>query len=333
MGIRGYTGEELLRILLRHPKVDLCCLQARVEKPTPLAELLPRFSHETERVCADYAPEVMARGCDVVFLALPHTISMTVASKILKKGKKVVDLSADFRLKDTTLYKRYYATNHTAAELLKKSVYGLPELYREKIKKAVLVANPGCYPTGVLLGAYPLLKKDWTESSFVADAKSGVTGAGRSTQEAFQFAEVNESFRAYKVAGHQHVPEMEEVLRETLRKKIDVIFTPHLVPINRGILSTLYFRLTRSISTQQLSDLYRETYKKEPFVRVLSEGKLPEVKHVLYTNFCDIAVRVDSERRTAIGVIAIDNLVKGAAGQAVQNMNLLSGFKETEGLL
>ena len=333
MGVRGYTGEELLKILLHHPKVKLCCVQARVDKPTPLSEVLPRFAHETNLAVADYSPEVMARGCDVVFLALPHTVSMTVASKILKKGKKVIDLSADFRLKDTDLYKKYYAADHAAKGDLQGAVYGLPELYREKIKKAKLIANPGCYPTGILLGAYPILKKGWTERSFVADAKSGVTGAGRSTSEAFQFAEVNESFKAYKVTEHQHVPEMEEVLADTVQKKIEVVFTPHLVPINRGILSTLYFRLNRPVSTQQAINLYKESYKKEPFVRVLSDGKLPEVKHVLYTNFCDIAVRVDSERKTAILVTVIDNLVKGAAGQAVQNMNLLAGFPETEGLL
>lgn len=333
MGVRGYTGEELLKILLHHPKVTVCCLQARVEKPTPVATLLPQFAHESDLACADYAPEVMARGCDVVFLALPHTVSMSAASKILKKGKKVIDLSADFRLKDTALYKRYYAKEHSAAELLKESVYGLPELYREKIKKAKLIANPGCYPTGVLLGAYPILKKGWAGGSFVADAKSGVTGAGRSGETAFQSAEVNENFRAYKVTEHQHVPEMEQVLKESLRKKTNVIFTPHLLPINRGILATLYFRLTRPVSADALFNLYREFYKKEPFVRVLSDGKLPEIKHVVHTNFCDIAVRVDSERKAAVIVTVIDNLVKGAAGQAVQNMNLTSGFKETEGLL
>lgn len=333
MGVRGYTGEELLKILLHHPRVKICCVQARVEKPTPLSEVLPRFSHETDLVLADYPPDVMARGCDVVFLALPHTVSMSVASIILKKGKKVVDLSADFRLKDTALYKRYYAKDHSASEFLKGAVYGLPELYREKIKMTKLIANPGCYPTGILLGAYPILKKGSAESSFIADAKSGVTGAGRSMSEAFQFAEVNESFKAYKVAEHQHVPEMEEVLAETLHKKVSVVFTPHLVPINRGILSTLYFRLKKSVSNRDLTTLYREFYKKEPFVRVLSEGKLPEVKHVLYTNFCDVAVKVDSERKSIIVVTVIDNLVKGAAGQAVQNMNLMAGFRETEGLL
>ena len=333
MGVRGYTGEELLKILLHHPKVKLCCVQARVDKPTPLSEVLPRFTHETDLAVADYSPEVMARGCDVVFLALPHTVSMTVGPKILKKGKKVIDLSADFRLKDTSLYKKYYAADHVAVGPLKEAVYGLPEFYRDEIKKAKLVANPGCYPTGILLGAYPLLKRGGVESSFIADAKSGVTGAGRSAEAAFQFAEVNENFRAYKVAEHQHVPEMEEVLKNTLRKKIEVVFTPHLVPINRGILATLYFRLSRSASTHELVRLYKESYKKEPFVRVLPEGKLPEVKHVLHTNFCDIAVKVDSERKTVIVVTAIDNLMKGASGQAVQNMNLMEGFDETEGLL
>lgn len=333
MGVRGYAGEELLKILLHHPKVRICCVQARVEKPAPLSEVLPRFSNQTDLVCADYPPEVMARGCDVVFLALPHTVSMTVAPKILKKSKKVIDLSADFRLKDKFLYKRYYSAEHKSGEFLKQSVYGLPELYREKIRKAKLVANPGCYPTGILLGSFPLLRKGWAENSFVADAKSGVTGAGRSASDSLQFAEVNENFRAYKVGEHQHVPEMEEVLKETLKTKVEVIFTPHLVPMNRGILSTLYFRLKRSLSTKELTHLYQDAYREEPFVRVLVDGRLPEIKHVLHTNFCDIAAKVDSERKTAIVVTALDNLVKGAAGQAVQNMNLLENVGETEGLL
>ena len=299
----------------------------------PLGEILPRFAHEKDLVCANYTPEVIAKGCDIVFLALHHTVSMTVAPKILKKSKKVIDLSADFRLKDAAVYKQHYLVDHEAEELLSKSVYGLPELYRDKIKKADLIANPGCYPTGILLGAVPLLKKGWVEPFFIADAKSGVTGAGRSTAEALQFSEVNESFKAYKVGSHQHVPEMEEVLKDSVRRKIDVVFTPHLVPINRGILSTLYFRLKKTVSTQELVKEYQESYRKEPFVRVMPDGKLPEIKHVLHTNFCDIAVKVDGARKTAIVITAIDNLTKGAAGQAVQNMNLLAGFPETDGLL
>ena len=333
MGVRGYTGEELLRILLNHPKVKICCLQARVEKPEPLSKMLPRFSKQADLACADFSPEVMAKGCDAVFLALPHTVSQEVAPKILKRGKKVIDLSADFRLKDTAVYAQVYKAKHSATDLLKQAVYGLPELYRERIKKTNLVANPGCYPTGVLLGAFPILKKGWVqESFFIADSKSGVTGAGRSQEAALQFTEVNESFRAYRVGEHQHVPEMEQVLEETLKKKVQVVFTPHLVPINRGLLSTLYFHLNRAVSTKDLVSLYREVYRKEPFVRVLPEGSFPEVKHLLYTNFCDIGVKVDSKRKTAIVVTAIDNLTKGASGQAVQNFNLMAGFEETAGL-
>jgi len=332
MGVRGYTGEELLKILLRHPEVKVCCLQARVEKPELLSKLLPRFSKQTDLVCADYTPEVMAKGCDVVFLALPHTVSMEAAPKILKRGKRVIDLSADFRLKDIRLYARYYRMEHKAQALLKEAVYGLPEVYRDRIKKAHLVANPGCYPTGVLLGALPLLKKGWVQDSlFVADAKSGVTGAGRSADESLQFTEVNESFKAYRVGEHQHVPEMEQVLEESLRKKVQVVFTPHLVPINRGILSTLYFQLKRSVSTGDLVSLYQESYAKEPFVRVLPEKRFPEVKQVVQTNFCDIGVAVDAQRKSAIVVTALDNLIKGAGGQAVQNLNLLAGFGETVG--
>ena len=333
MGIRGYAGEELLRILLRHPKVKLTCLQARTEKPQPLSKVLPRFSKRADLVCADYTPQVMARGCDIVFLALPHTVSMEVAPKILKEGKRVIDLSADFRLKDPETYRRHYRKDHQAKEWLAKAVYGLPEFYREKIRKASLVANPGCYPTGVLIGAYPLLKGNASAGfSFIADAKSGVTGAGRSEDPGLRFAEVNENLKAYRVAEHQHVPEMEQVLSQTLRKKTSVVFTPHLVPMNRGILSTLYFALKRKVTTGELISLYEKSYGKEPFVRVLPEGKLPEIQYVLQTNFCDVGVKVDSERKVAIVVTAIDNLTKGAGGQAVQSMNLLAGFDETLGL-
>ena len=322
-----------MKILLRHAKVKISQLQARVEQPEPLSKILPRFSKQVDLACADYSPEVMAKGSDVVFLALPHTVSMGVAPRILKKGKKVIDLSADFRLEDAAIYSKYYRTKHKATDLLKQAVYGLPEVYRERIKKAILVANPGCYPTGVLIGALPLLQKGWSEDLvFVADAKSGVTGAGRSGDESLQFTEVNESFKAYRVGIHQHVPEMEQVLKETLHKKVQVVFTPHLVPMNRGILSTLYFRLKKPVSTAEAISLYESSYLKEPFVRVLPEGKFPEVKHVLYTNFCDIGVKVDSERKIAIVVTAIDNLTKGACGQAVQNMNLMVGFDEALGL-
>ena len=333
MGIRGYTGEELLRILLQHPKVKICSLQARVEKPEPLSKILPRFSKTADLACADYSPEIVAKGCDIVFLALPHTVSMETAPRILKKGKKVIDLSADFRIKDISVYSKYYRSEHKAADDLKQAVYGLPEVYREKIKKAKLIANPGCYPTGILIGALPILKKEWIEDAvFIADAKSGVTGAGRSGDKSLQFSEVNESFKAYRVGEHQHVPEMEQVLRETLHKKVQVVFTPHLVPTNRGILSTLYFQLKKTVSTAEVLSLYESSYRSEPFVRVLPQGEFPEVKHVLYTNFCDIGIQVDSERKTVIIVTALDNLTKGAGGQAVQNMNLMAGCDEALGL-
>ncbi|MBI4435849.1 MAG: N-acetyl-gamma-glutamyl-phosphate reductase [Candidatus Omnitrophica bacterium] len=334
MGVRGYTGEELLRLLLGHPDVEVCCVQSRVERPQKLSELLPAFAKKTDLVCKNHSPEEMAKGCDVVFLALPHTVSMGVAPRILAEGKKVIDLSADFRLKDTSVYERYYKTKHLHPGLLKNSVYGLPELYREKIKKSALVANPGCYPTSILLAAIPFLKRKKTSGAFfVADAKSGVTGAGRSSTGAFQFADVNESFKAYRVGEHQHVPEMEEILADALGEKMQVVFTPHLVPINRGILSTLYFPLSEKMTTGELVRVYSEFYRNESFVRVLPEGVFPEVKNVLYTNFCDVAVKVDEERNVAVVLSALDNLMKGASGQAVQNMNLLAGFTETKGLL
>ena len=331
MGVRGYTGEELLRLLLSHPDVEICCVQARVEKPEKLSELLPAFAKTSDLVCKDHSPEEMAKGCDIVFLALPHTVSMEVAPPILAAGKKVIDLSADFRLRDASVYERYYKTKHLHPELLQKSVYGLPEFYREKIRAASLVANPGCYPTSVLLAAAPLLQsKKAIGSFFVADAKSGVTGAGRGTAETMQGSE---NFKAYRVGEHQHVPEMEQVLGEKFDGKIREAFTPHLLPIQRGILSTLYFSLGEKLSTRALHDLYVDFYRKEPFVRILPEEVFPETKQTLYTNFCDIGVKSDEERGVAVVVSALDNLMKGAAGQAVQNMNLLAGFPETRGLL
>lgn len=334
MGVGGYTGQELVRLLVHHPKVKLCCLQARVESPKKFSELFPAFGKRIDLLCQNHTPEEMAKGCEVVFLALPHTVSMDVVPKILSAGKKVIDLSADYRLKEPAVYERYYKTKHLHPDLLGKSVYGLPELFKEKIRKAVLVANPGCYPTAVLLASFPLLKKKVIkEAFFVADAKSGVTGAGRGSSETMQFAEVNESFKAYRVGEHQHVPEMEEVLHDLLGEKMQVVFTPHLVPINRGLLSTLYFPLAQKRSTKDLLTLYQEFYRDSFFVRILPEGVLPEVKNVLYTNFCDISVKVDEERNVAVVVSALDNLMKGASGQAVQNLNLLSGFEETEGLL
>ncbi len=333
MGVGGYTGQELLRLLLHHPSVRICCLSARAEKPKPVGELFPAFAKRIDLVCEDHPPEVMAKGCDVVFLALPHTISMQRVAPILKAGKKVVDLSADFRLKEAGEYEAAYQTKHLHPEFLKDSVYGLPEFYREKIRNSTLVANPGCYPTAVLLAAAPLVKGGRGARFLIADAKSGVTGAGRKISGDLQFAEVNESFKAYKVGVHQHVPEMEEILKDLAGESVLLVFTPHLVPINRGLLATLYVNLSENLSASALIAKYRTFYEKEPFIRILPEGVFPEIKQVLYTNFCDIGIQVDAKRKTAIIVSALDNLVKGAAGQAIQNFNLLSGLGETEGLL
>jgi len=334
MGVGGYSGEELVRLLLKHPQVEMCCLQARVEKPTPLSKVLPSLGENNDFVCENYSPEAMAEGCDLVFLALPHTVSMEAASTVLKAGKKVIDLSADFRLKTAPLYEKAYKTKHLHPELLQEAVYGLPEFFREKIKKTRLVANPGCYPTAVLLGSLPLFReKKSREAFFIADAKSGFTGAGRKQVSEMRLSESGENFKAYRVAEHQHVPEMESILKEVLDLDVKLMFTPHLLPISRGILSTHYFCIPEKTSEEELRNTFQSFYQEEPFVRVLGAGELPEIKNVLHTNFCEIAVRVDPERKTAIVIVVIDNLMKGASGQAVQNFNLLFGFQETEGLL
>jgi N-acetyl-gamma-glutamyl-phosphate reductase len=250
----------------------------------------------------------------------------------LELGKRVIDLSADYRLRIKSEYEAWYGIRHTSPRLLTSSVYGLPELYRKDIKKSRLVANPGCYPTGAILGCSPLVKKGLVDlNEIIIDAKSGVSGAGRNPILPLHFSEANENFRAYKVNQHQHMPEINQELSKLAKVKVEVTFTPHLVPMNRGILSTIYFTLKGPLTTKDAIKIYREFYKDEPFVRVLDEGKYPETKDVYNTNYCDIGIKIDKMR--AIVITAIDNLWKGASSQAVQNMNIMKGFKETLGLV
>jgi N-acetyl-gamma-glutamyl-phosphate reductase len=257
---------------------------------------------------------------------------MQVAPAFLKAGKKVIDVSADYRLHDVKVYEKFYKVPHADTANLKDAVYGLPEINREKIKKAKLIANPGCFPTGAILGVLPGLKKGlFIPETVGIDAKSGVTGAGRKASKDLNFSEVNESFKAYKLFEHQHVPEMDQELSTAAGKPVSVIFVPHLLPLNRGILSTIYVGLNRKSSTEELVALYRDFYKSEPFINVLAGGALPEIKHVAHTNFCNIGLRFNENRQIAVIIAVIDNLVKGAAGQAVQNMNIMSGFEETAG--
>ena len=331
VGATGYAGEEVINILIRHKGVEITELSAIIDKEEPISSLLPVFKGKLDIICKKPDPEGMAKNVDLVFLGLPHTVSMKIAPVFLKAGKLVVDLSADYRL-DPKVYEKWYGVAHKDTINLTQAVYGLPELYRDSIKKARLLANPGCYPTSVILGIAPaLFEKAIDRSSIIADSKSGATGAGRKADIGLIFCEINENLKAYKVNEHQHKPEINTILSRVAGEDINIVFTPHLIPMNRGILSTIYLKLTRSMTTEAVVELYKKFYHGKPFVRVYDAGKLPQVRDVVGTNFCDIGVKVSGS--TLIVISCIDNLTKGAAGQAVQNMNLMCGFDETEGLM
>lgn len=333
VGATGYTGEELVRILASHPGVDVTYASGKEDRSIKLQDIFPYLKNRIDLECKTFSAEEAIAKCDLAFLSLPHTVSMLVAPLFIKSGKKVVDVSADYRLKDTAVYEKFYKTPHKDPGNLAKAVYGLPEIHRDKIKSAQLVANPGCYPTGAILGLWPGAKEGFFDlDSIQIDAKSGVTGAGRKADKSLNFSEVNESFKAYKLFEHQHVPEIDQELSNAIGKPVKVVFVPHLLPINRGILSTLYVKLKKAANTETLLDCYRAQYAREPFVKVYPGGTLPELKHVTHTNFCDIGLRVHEDKKLAVIVTAIDNLDKGAASQAIQNMNLMCGFPETEGL-
>ena len=331
VGATGYAGEELIDILLRHPDARIVNLSAKIDKPQNISEIFPKFKGRTALVCQQPDIKEIISKCDLVFLALPHTVSMEIVPELLSAGKKVIDLSADYRLKDTKIYAQFYQTKQKDKINLAKAIYGLPELYRVKIKNAQLIANPGCYPTAGILALAPLVALNLVDAgSIIIDAKSGVTGAGKKVVENFIFGEINEDFKAYKVNIHQHAPEINQELSKLAAKLINVIFVPHLLPLNRGILETIYVKKTKNKS-QNLISLYKKFYKKEPFVRILDEGAFPQVKNVVHTNFCDIGIKDSGD--TIIIIAAIDNLTKGASGQAVQNMNIMYKIPEYTALI
>ena len=332
VGATGYTGEELVRILVRHPHAELTYVSGKEDREVKIQDIFPYLKGKADLECKAFSEGEAIEKTDLIFLSLPHTVSMQVAPAFIRAKKKIVDVSADYRLKDEQLYEKFYKTQHRDLANLKHAVYGLPEINRERIREAELVANPGCYPTGATLGLLPGVKGGlFNLDTIHIDAKSGVTGAGRKADKALNFSEVNESFKAYKLFEHQHVPEMNQELSLAAKEDVSVVFVPHLLPINRGILSTIYVKLKKKMNTSELIAVYAKYYAKEPFVKVYPNGALPELKHVAHSNFCDIGLRVNEEKNLAVIVTAIDNLVKGAAGQAVQNMNIMSGFKETEG--
>jgi len=330
-GASGYTGGELVRWLVRHPEVRLVHLVAGQHKGQRMEQVFPHLRDVLPHVleAADWSK--LGQDSDVVFCALPHGAALEVVPEILRAGARVVDLGPDFRLRDPDQYARWYGRLHTAPDLLERAVYGLPELHRARLRESELVAVPGCYPTAAVLALEPLLRSGKTEGPVVIDAKSGVSGAGRSPSLGTHFSEVNENVRPYNVACHRHIPEMEQVLRDA-GHPVSVCFVPHLVPMTRGILATCYVRLQEPLAQEAAVDLYREAYDPEPFVRVLTDS-LPETKATYGSNFCDVTVRVDLERGVAVALGALDNLGKGAATQAIQCMNLMFGRPETEGLL
>ena len=322
IGASGYSGQELVRLLLRHSQIEIVQFTSRQYAGKPVSEIFPRFRGQVTATFIE--PDAGKISADVAFLALPHGVAAEFAVPLLKNGVKVIDLSADFRLKSAATYKEFYEHEHPAPALLAQAVYGLPEIYRDKIRTAQLVACPGCYPTSIILGITPALRKGMIQpSSIIVSSMSGVSGAGRKAVEDYLFCECNESARAYSVPKHRHLSEIEQELGAT------ITFVPHLIPLNRGIESTIIASLAGNL--ENVLAAYREFYKGEPFVRV-TDG-MPDIKNVSVTNFCDISVRVDARTNRLIISSAIDNLTKGAAGQAVQCLNLVCGYPETEGLL
>lgn len=331
-GASGYTGAELLRLLVGHPEVEICAVTSRQHEGLPINRVFPSLNGFCELVCEPLDVASIAARADLVFTALPHKSAMDVVPGFLNAGCRVIDLSADYRLNDQTLYEHWYHP-HSSPELFSEAVYGLPERYRDKLKTSRLVANPGCYPTSVILALAPLLELQLIDvRSLIIDSKSGTSGAGRGLKEGSLFCEVNEGFKAYGIASHRHTPEIEQELSQLAGFEVQISFTPHLLPVNRGILSTCYASLVTAHTTGDLLKIFTQRYSGEPFVRVLSEGELPNIAHVRGTNFCDIGLVADPRTGRAVVVAVIDNLVKGAAGQAVQNMNLMYGFNEIQGL-
>ncbi len=333
-GASGYTGIELARLLISHPFVELAAVHTRTYAGTPFEEVFGSLKSCTSLVCEDGTIENFAESCDVLFLALPHGIASHHITEELSEKCLFIDLGADFRLKDQELYEQWYGVEHGNPALLRHAVYGLCELYRDRIAEARIIANPGCYTTASIAALAPLFAEGLAEpGSAIIDAKSGVTGAGRGVNLPLHFSEANESVKAYKVAAHRHTPEIEQALSTFAGGEIAVRFTPHLIPMNRGILATCYARPKGRTHIEELFGLYREYYGDEPFIRLLEPGEYPETRWVRGSNFLDIGLHYDERTDTIVVLSAIDNLVKGAAGQAVQNMNIRFGLDETEGLL
>lgn len=328
LGATGYTGQELLRLLNIHPQADLTYLGSSSSAGKNLGEIYPHLVEKNYSLEEEKIPDV-----DVLFVALPHGIAAGRGEEILGKGIKMIDLGADFRLNNYIEYEEWYKTRHLSPQLLQEAVYGLPELYRKEIRGKDLIANPGCFPTASLLALVPLLRAGLLDKeSIIIDAKSGVSGAGRGVNQAVHYSEVNENFKAYGVGIHRHTPEIEQELSKAAGEKVLINFTPHLVPMTRGILATVYARVLKGTGEKELRDVWQEAYASEPFIHVLPEGTWPQTKYSLGSNHAFLQMKYDPRTERAILVSVIDNLVKGASGQAIQNMNILFDLPETLGL-
>jgi N-acetyl-gamma-glutamyl-phosphate reductase len=338
VGASGYSGEELVRLLLSHPQVELAAVTSRQYAGQTLAQVFPKFAHHPRARTLHFTEpkaDLIAKQAQVVFLALPHGVAAEYAAPLLQLGCQVIDLSADFRVKSAAVYKDFYAHDHPAPELLAEAVYGLPEVYRAAIKKASLIASPGCYPTSILVPLIPLLRARLIKpTGIIADSLSGVSGAGRKAELDYLFVECNESARAYGIPKHRHLSEIEQELSLAAGAPVTIQFTPHLIPLNRGILTTMYLEpATRDLQLSTISQELSSAYGNEPFVRLLQGKALPDIKNVVGTNVIEIAWRLDPRTGRLLVLSAEDNLVKGASGQAVQSMNLMCGFPETAGLM
>ncbi|MBN1493070.1 MAG: N-acetyl-gamma-glutamyl-phosphate reductase [Candidatus Omnitrophica bacterium] len=329
VGAKGYTGLEIIKLLLKHPDVTISFLADMDKEPVPVQQFLPHISPKVNLKIAQYDFDLVGEKSDVVFLALPHRVSLLYAEQFLKKNAVVIDLSADYRFKKVSIYEKWYDKKHSSKHLLKQAVYGLSELNKEAIAKAQLIANPGCFPTGTILGLAPLLMNGLVKTEgIVIDSKTGASGAGRNPSPTNHFGELHENFKAYKVNVHQHTPEIKDQLDRLSKDDVGITFVPHLLPLSRGILTTLYLERKSGVSENDVRTAFNDIYKNNIFIRIKDKGTFPQLKDVAHTNFCDIGLTCDKQTDRLIVITAIDNLLKGAAGQAVQNMNIRCGFAE-----
>ncbi len=332
IGATGYAGAEICRLIMGHPQAEIAAISSVSFEGQEISSVYPAYYQLCDMVCENQAAVI--EKSDVIFAALPHGLSQELAAECDKAGKAFIDLGADFRLEDEETYNKWYGCTFTDHELHKKAVYGLPELFRDEIKGKKLIANPGCYTTAVPLALVPALKNDLIEKDgIIANCASGVTGAGRKPTQNTHYPDLNEGMNAYKVANHRHTPEIEQTLSKIKGEDVKVTFTPHLLPINRGILATCYAKLKEGVTEEMLWDAYHAAYDNEFFVRLLPKGKSADIHNIKYTNFCDVSIFVDKHTNTFIAISAIDNMVKGAAGQAIQNMNIIFGLDEKTGLM